>query len=107
MIKDFPYRFSEVPSGNVADVSILDIASMFGNRVITNDQFRDHVNDHPWIERERERRFAQVRFRRVSGRRREALVWNDVLIDVPGSRQIKEFGQQYQQLLKERPVGPS
>ncbi len=105
LIKEFPFRFTEVPSGNVADVAILDIASIFGNRVITNDQFRDHIEDHPWIEQERDQRFAQVRFR--GNRRREALTWNDSLIQVPSSKHIKEFGQQYQQLLKERPVGPT
>ena len=94
-----------MPSGNVADVAILDIASIFGNRVITNDQFRDHIEDHPWIEQERDQRFAQVRFR--GNRRREALTWNDSLIQVPSSKHIKKFGQQYQQLLKERPVGPT
>ena len=66
LIHRFPGRFSEVPAGTVADDAILDIASFFGPKVITNDQYRDHTESPGFAgERGRDGRYrpppAQIR----------------------------------------------
>ena len=56
LMQSCPQRFSEVPAGNNADEAILDIATMLGQKIITNDQFRDHAPRYPWLETEAEKR---------------------------------------------------
>lgn len=99
LIEEFPSHFSEVPKGTVADDAILDIASIFGSKVITNDQFRDHVERHPWLETRRDEMLYGVEVRRQSRRRRDLLCWQEETIEVPSSRRIRSFGEQYREEL--------
>ena len=103
LIEQFPGHFSEVPKGTVADDAILDIASIFGTKVITNDQFRDHVDRHPWLETRRDKMLHGVQVRRqVRGhdrRRRDLLLWQDEQIEVPPSRRLRQFGDRYKKEL--------
>ena len=99
LIEQFPRHFTEVPKGTVADDAILDIASIFGSNVITNDQFRDHVGRHPWLETRREQMLHGVQVRRHARRRRDILFWQDETIEVPNYRRIRSFGKHYKKEL--------
>jgi hypothetical protein len=101
LIQTFPERFSEVPAGTVADDAILDIASFFGSKVITNDQYRDHADRHPWLETSREEMLSGVELRQDS-RRRELILWEDTAIRIPPFRSIRSFADQHTQLLARR-----
>ena len=81
-----------------ADEAILDIASFFGSKVITNDQYRDHADRHPWLETNREEMLSGVELRQDS-RRREVLLWKDIAIRIPPFRNIRSFADQHTQLL--------
>ncbi len=102
LIRVSPQRFSEVPAGNTADEAILDIATMLGQSIITNDQFRDHAPSYPWLETNRDGRFSNVTLRHSARPHRELLVWQDMTIAVPAPQKIRSFVQEYRQLLSER-----
>jgi len=102
LIRACPQRFSEVPAGNIADEAILDIATMLGQKIITNDLFRDHAARYPWLEAEREERLCNVRLRQNSRPHRELLVWEEATIAVPAPQKVRTFVQAYKQLLSER-----
>jgi len=102
LVQVCPQRFSEVPAGNTADEAILDIATMLGQKIITNDQFRDHVRNYPWLETDRDGRFSDVRVRHSARPHRELLVWQDATITVPAPQRIRSFVQDYKELLSER-----
>ena len=80
LIQSHPRRFSQVPSGTIADEFILDIATMFGQQVITNDLYRDHVARHPWLETQREQRLSRVALKYSPKLHREVLFWRDCKI---------------------------
>ena len=105
LIHRFPGRFSEVPAGTVADDAILDIASFFGPKVITNDQYRDHTERHPWLETNREEMLSGVQLRQDS-RRRELLLWKETTIPIPPFQGIRSFADRHMQLLAQRESKP-
>jgi len=99
LIQTYPRRFSQVPAGTIADEFILDIATMFGQQVITNDQYRDHVDRHPWLETQREQRLFGVELRYSPKLHREVLFWNDQKIPVPSPHKMRKFFKSYNDLL--------
>ena len=105
LIQSHPRRFSQVPSGTVADEFILDIAVMFGQHIITNDLYRDHVARHPWLETQREQRLARVALKYSPKLHREVLFWNDRKILTPSPHKIRTFFKTYKDLLSERDKG--
>lgn len=102
LIQSHPRRFSQVPAGTIADEFVLDIAKMFGQQVITNDQYRDHVDRHPWLESEHNDRLFGVELRYSPKLHREILFWNDQKIPVPSPHKIRVFLKSYQDLLTKR-----
>ena len=101
LIRSCPLRFSEVPSRTIADEAILDIATMLGPRIITNDLFRDHAQRYPWLENDGEARLCGVQFRNGPQQQGELLVWEGNTIRVPAPRSIRSFVGEYKQLLTE------
>jgi hypothetical protein len=102
LIRCWPHRFSEVPARTIADVALLDIATMLGSKIITNDQYRDHIPTYRWLATESEERLCGIRLRRTTRPHREVLVWQDKSIEVPVPQKIRTFVQEYQELLAER-----
>ncbi len=39
----------QVPAGTDADYFIIQLADQFGARVVTNDRYKDYVEQYPWI----------------------------------------------------------
>jgi hypothetical protein len=101
LIRAHPRRFSEVPSGQTADEAILDASAMLGQRIVTNDKFRDHAERYPWLESEGRERLFNVRFRHSSRPHRELLVWQDATIPVPPPQKVRTFVHEYRRLLSE------
>jgi hypothetical protein len=102
LIQSHPRRFSQVPAGTIADEFILDIATMFGQNVITNDQYRDHVVRHPWLDTQREQRLFGVELKYSPKLHGEVLFWNGQTIPVPSPHKIRKFFRNYNNLLTER-----
>ncbi|MCC6127514.1 MAG: hypothetical protein IT426_21355 [Pirellulales bacterium] len=102
LTQSHPRQFSQVPSGTIADEFILDIAKMFGQNVITNDQYRDHFERHSWLETESEQRLFGVELKYSPKLHREVLFWNSQKIPVPSRHIIRKFFKNYNDLLKER-----
>ncbi len=105
LIQTYPRRFSQVPAGTIADEFILDIATMFGQQVITNDQYRDHVDRHPWLETQRGQRLFGVELKYSPRLHREVLFWNGQKIPVPSPHKIRKFFRSYNDLLLDRDKG--
>ncbi|MBM3982120.1 MAG: hypothetical protein FJ304_18025 [Planctomycetes bacterium] len=53
-----PCWFSEVESGESADLAILELASAFNCPIMTNDRFRQHEKDFPWLSTDRVERLV-------------------------------------------------
>jgi hypothetical protein len=102
LLQTYPRRFTEVPSGHTADEAILDVATMLGQKVITNDQFRDHAARYPWLEKEADRRLFTVQLRHSVRPHREVLVWRGTTITVPKPQKVRRFVQDHRRLLLER-----
>ena len=39
----------QVPAGTDADYFIIQLADQFNARVVTNDRYKDYLDDYPWI----------------------------------------------------------
>ena len=105
LIQSHPRRFSQVPSGTIADEFILDIAAMFGQQVITNDLYRDHVARHPWLETQREQRLSRVALKYSPKLHREMLFCGNCKIPAPSPHKIRTFFKSYKDLLSDRDKG--
>ncbi len=98
-IRTFPRRFSEVPPHTAASDAILDIATVFDAKIITNNQYRQHVERYPWLKTDREERICGFRIQHNSKCRQDMLVWQNETIPVPPSQRVRSFVESYKQLL--------
>jgi hypothetical protein len=99
LIRFYPQHFTEVPVRTVADEAILDISTMIGPKIITNDLFRDHVARYPWLESDGNRRLSPVRLQHGGRPHREVLLWREAKIPVPPPRKLRVFVEEYTKLL--------
>jgi hypothetical protein len=102
LIDRFPKRFSEVPADVLAEEAILDIALIFGPKIISNNEYRSHTERYPWLETQREEILSTFTIQRDSQRRRELLLWGDSTIAIPGIRKFHSFVNRYKQLLSDK-----
>ena len=102
LIRTFWRRFGEVPARTVADEAILDIATIFGTKIITNDQYREYDERYPWLEASRDERLCGLHVRHNAKRREDLLVWQGTTIPVPLAQNLQPFVEQYKKLLVER-----
>jgi len=107
LTQSWPQRFSEVPLRTVADEAILDVATMLGQNILTNDQFRDHADRYPWLETDRQQRLCGVRLRQGSRPHQELLVWDGTSVPVPAPQTIRTFIEEYKELIAKREANRS